>query len=97
MQSPPPKPVSEPSAPMTRWQGTMIGNGFVTVLGGTSFATPFVAGAAALVWGHPDYRNLTALEVRYLLLHKTTQVPGLAGQCSTGGRLDLAFLQSALP
>lgn len=27
MGRPPPKPVNEPSAPMTRWQGTMIGSG----------------------------------------------------------------------
>ena len=40
--SPPPKPVSEPSLPITRWQGTTIGSGF------WPFAAPTAREAAGL-------------------------------------------------
>src|SRR5262249_32935461 len=37
--SPPPTPVSEPSAPMTRWHGTMIGRGLAPFASPTARAT----------------------------------------------------------
>jgi subtilisin family serine protease len=48
---------------------------------GTSMATPFVAGAAALVWtAHPDY---TAAQVRRRLASKATRLPAMRGSSWT--------------
>ena len=48
--SPPPKPVSEPSLPMTRWQGTTMGSGF----------WPFAAPTAREAAGFPTRRASSA-------------------------------------
>lgn len=54
---------------------------------GTSFATPLVAAAAALVWGqHPEWDAVT---VRRALLETTRPLASLRGRCVTGGTLDV--------
>ena len=54
---------------------------------GTSFATPLVSAAAALVWGqHPEWDAVT---VRQALLDTTRPLPALRGRCVTGGTLDI--------
>lgn len=55
---------------------------------GTSMATPFVAGALALVWdAHPDW---TYSQVINQVLSTVDQLPSLAGKVASGGRLNLA-------
>jgi hypothetical protein len=61
---------------------------------GTSQATAYVSGAAALIWGHPDYRNLNAVELKRLLMRKVHRVSSLSGKCAAGGVLDVGFLSS---
>lgn len=61
-------------------------------MNGTSMATPFVAGAAALVWSHPKYRHLSAVEIRELLMRQARPVPGLADTCASSAVLDIGFL-----
>jgi|GEM_PF-2367798 len=54
---------------------------------GTSFATPLVSAAAALVWGqHPDWDAVT---VRRALLETVRPLASLRGRCVTGGTLDI--------
>ncbi len=54
---------------------------------GTSFSAPLVAGAMALLRAHlPD---ATTLELINRLLRSVDPQPGLAGRCTTGGRLNL--------
>jgi len=55
---------------------------------GTSMAAPMVSGAAALVWA--QNRNMSAIDVKNLLMNTVTPVAGLTGTSVTGGRLDLA-------
>lgn len=55
---------------------------------GSSMATPFVSGAAALVRAHTP--SATAADVRTALLTNVDPVPGLAGKVAAGGRLDAA-------
>lgn len=56
---------------------------------GTSMATPLVAGTAALLtmW-QPEVRD--PRHIRQLILDNIDPVPALAGQCVTGGRLNVA-------
>jgi subtilisin family serine protease len=54
---------------------------------GTSMAAPHVAGACALVWA--KYPNLSMLQVIRRVLNGADPLPGLTGNCATGGRLDL--------
>ena len=62
---------------------------------GTSYATPLVAGVAALIWeAHPD---LTATEVARVLRASAEDVPALATKVRSGGRLDAeAAVKTAL-
>ena len=55
---------------------------------GTSMAAPHVAGACALVWAH--YPGLSPHQVIKRVLAGVDLLPGLAGKCVTGGRLNLA-------
>jgi subtilisin family serine protease len=55
-------------------------------LNGTSFSTPHVAGAAALVAAR--YPNANVAEIRSRILNGVDQKPGLVGKVATGGRLN---------
>lgn len=53
---------------------------------GTSFSAPMVAGVAALLMSQrPD---LTAAQVKSIILYSVRSVPALAGKVSSGGMLD---------
>ncbi len=54
---------------------------------GTSMASPMVAGAAALLLAR--FTNETAQQIVERILHSVDPLPGLAGKCVTGGRLNL--------
>jgi subtilisin family serine protease len=54
---------------------------------GTSYATPIVTAAAAILMGkHPEWDVAT---VRRAILETARQVEGLDERCQTGGMLDL--------
>ncbi len=59
---------------------------------GTSMATPHVAGAAALLWGRPEYKQSNWQQIKTALLQNVSKQSGLANRCVTGGILDLQFL-----
>jgi len=64
--------------------------------GGTSYATPLVAAAAALIW--ELHQELTPTELARVLRASALDVPELAGKVRSGGRLDvLAALDTAVP
>lgn len=53
---------------------------------GTSMATPFVTGVAALILSlHP---NLTSAQIKNIILTSVDIIPSLADYCVTGGRLN---------
>src|SRR5262249_33939047 len=59
-------------------------------MSGTSMATPFVTGAAALyASAHPD---ATAADIKKAILDSATPTASLAGKTITGGRLNIAAL-----
>ncbi len=62
------------------------------VKSGTSMATPHVAGAAALVWGHSKFKNMNALQIKSVLMQNVSKQSGLTNRCVSGGILDLAFM-----
>ncbi len=55
--------------------------------GGTSMATPHVAGACALVWGNNP--NKTHAEIKDAILNSVEVTPALNGKCVSDGRLNL--------
>ncbi|HZJ28958.1 MAG TPA: S8 family serine peptidase [Solirubrobacterales bacterium] len=67
--------------------------GYVTE-NGTSMASPFVAGAAALLLS--EYPNSSVKEVREALLETTTDRNALQGKTVTGGTLNVAAALDAL-
>ncbi len=77
------------TVPGGKYQDTIANLGETKVTwDGTSMATPFVSGAAAVIWS--IQRDLSWDKVRALLLTHAVPVPGLSGKVSTGGRLDVA-------
>jgi len=63
---------------------------------GTSYATPLVAGAAALLWG--AFPELSPLEVRRVLRASSDETAELAGRVRSGGRLSVErAVQTAVP
>jgi subtilisin family serine protease len=56
-------------------------------ISGTSFAAPMVSGACALMLAKYPAENYQQIIAR--ILNATDPVPGLAGKCVTGGRLNL--------
>lgn len=64
--------------------GGIRGYGYMS---GTSMASPFAAGAAALVWAHRP--ELTHLEVKEALLSSVDPLPALATRTVSGGRLNV--------
>lgn len=63
-----------------------LGWGNYAMYGGTSMATPHVAGTAALTWS--KYPTLTHLEVKERIMNSVDPLPVLAGKSVTGGRLN---------
>lgn len=68
--------------------GTDVGDG-------TSYASPIVAGAAALIWGnHPDWDYTM---VKRAILETARPVEGFEHLCATGGTLDIQAALQWLP
>ena len=72
-------------APGTGIYTTTTDNGYTTT-SGTSLAAPFVTGVAALIKSIRP--NLTATEIKALILNNVDKVTALDGLCVTGGRLN---------
>jgi len=65
----------------TEWTG-----GYINFAAGTSFAAPFVAGAAALVAS--QYPNYTAQQIVQALVQNTKPLSSLAGKTISGGMVS---------
>jgi subtilisin family serine protease len=55
---------------------------------GTSMATPIVTGAAALIWSQRP--ELTAVQVKQILMDSVDKIPSLSDKVVSGGRLNIA-------
>jgi hypothetical protein len=74
------------AAPGSSILSTYLNNGYA-YLSGTSMATPFVSGAAALLWDYVP--RLTMAELRDTILTTGDDVDKLAGRIATGKRLNV--------
>ncbi|MEE8465950.1 MAG: S8 family serine peptidase, partial [Dehalococcoidia bacterium] len=85
------------AAPGVNILSTVLGDGYDSY-SGTSMATPHVAGAAALI--SEQYPNLTAVQMKQVLLSNVDDVSGLGANASrptiTGGRLNVLNVLTAL-
>jgi hypothetical protein len=73
---------------------TQCSNGYGT-FSQTSAATALVSGAAALVWGHPNFRHCSAEQLRDVLVgygEKVAQTIRDHGRPQTSCRLNVSFL-----
>lgn len=61
-------------------------NGTYTIMSGTSMATPFVAGIAALAWREAP--QLTGYQLKQLIMSTVNTKAALAGRVSTQGRVN---------
>ncbi|MEY3450156.1 MAG: hypothetical protein RL749_1786, partial [Verrucomicrobiota bacterium] len=57
-----------------------------TITAGTSFSAPIVSGVAAMVWMHRP--ELTAAQVKSIILDSARKLPALNGKVATGGIVD---------
>jgi subtilisin family serine protease len=73
------------AAPGVSIYSTVPGNRYA-IYSGTSMATPFVSGVAALAWAADP--NATVAEVRNAILNGADKVAGLTGKVASGGVLD---------
>ncbi|MCL4176657.1 MAG: S8 family serine peptidase [Verrucomicrobia bacterium] len=64
-------------------------------LSGTSMAAPIVAGACALA--RARYPQENSQQIKQRILNAADSLPGLAGKCVTGGRLNLQKLVNGPP
>jgi subtilisin family serine protease len=76
------------AAPGVGILSTVPGGGYQSY-SGTSMATPFVAGAAALALGQDTRRSVSAL--RRILMQSVDPLDALEGKVVTSGRLNLAM------
>ncbi len=74
------------AAPGSYILSTTTNNGY-SYMTGTSMSTPFISGAAALVYSH--YEDITLADVKEILLSSARELEELNGACETGGMLDL--------
>lgn len=82
------------AAPGDGIYSTYLGGGY-KILSGTSMASPYVAGVAALL--RKQEPNATYGDLRYAIRHKVDTPPALAGKVAYNGRLNADKAIAAIP